>query len=312
MRFDIQNNNWYLVRVASPAHVTFLSDTLLTDKGNISFALPPPIPRPRIGSWRLGCVLSQHLPDSLYEDFTSIAHGSLTTISPDLLNNERLTRIVSAAHVNNIEVTARVPVTASDTPQILSIADSAEVYCVDGVVVLPDSSLCASPEFGGFVRQLASSLHERGLTLAVQFLSDCGADSIIIPSGIPEVMTLAPPPETPDELRISFTCAGIQTSVTTERIEEKINELVRKHIPLSRITVELILSGFKFRFGDNGNLEPEKPEQGEIQDIIRDSGGYGIVRLRDGTLRLGFKGSLYIFDDCEGRAQKIGVLRTDA
>ena len=122
-------------------------------------------------------------------------------------------------------------------------------------------------------------------------------------------MTEAPAPERPDELRIAFKCTGVPSSVPVDQIEKIIEELFRQHIPLSRISVEMTLTAFKFRVVDNGGLEPLELKEGELQTLLDSTDGYGVIRLVDLSLRLGHKGTLYAFDDTEGIAQKISLLR---
>ena len=309
-QLSIPKTQSYIIRAASSAHITFMSDTLTIDRERSSFSLPSPVSRRRIGSWRIGLSLRKDLPDSLYEYLLEKAHGSLTTISPDMLHNALLSRIIRKAHAKGIEVTACVHLTANELPDVLSLADSAEVYGVDGIVAQPDSTVLSMAEFSDAMRGLAAALHKRGVTFAVQVIADCGAGSILLPPGIRLIFTEVPDPEMPDELRIAFICTGTPSSVSAERIEEKIGELVKDHIPLSRTSVELALTGFKFRVMDDGDLEPVSLKRGEVQTLLQGSGGYKVIRLRDGSLRLGYRGAFYAFDDIDGMAYRISRLRT--
>ena len=308
-QLPIPKTKTYRIRAASPGYITFISDNVTVRDETATYPLPNPVPRKKIGSWRLGLAFSEDLPDSLYDHMLLNAHGSLTTVSPELLNNEHLHKIVRQAHEKSVEVTASVPIDSVTLPNILTLADSAEVYCADGIVLEPDSSVFIEAGFADAMRGLAAVLHERGMTFAVKVTSDCGSGELSIPPVLHDIFKKSPAPERPDELRISFSCGGIPSSVSAGHIEEKTGGLVKEHIPLSRISIELTLTAFKFRVKDDGFLEQTGLEPGEIQSFIVASGMQGVVRLRDGSLRLGYRGALYVFDDCEGTAQKISLLR---
>ena len=309
-RLGIPKHGSYFVRTASPAFLTFLSDTLTVTGRKNSFTLPAPLSRRRIGSWHVGLALNINSPDSLYNYLLSNAHGSLTTISPELLCNYHLINIIRMAHEKGIEVTATVPLQARGLTDIFSLADSAEVYCVDGIVVVPDSTVLKMAEFSDIVQEFAAELHRRGLTLAVQIKVDCGAATLSLFPELKYIMTNTPYPERPDELRIAFKCNGIPSSVSAERIEEIISELFKEHIPLSRISAELYLTAFKFQVMDDGDLEQVSLRQGELASLINTTGGYGAIRLRDGSLRFGYTGFLYVYEDSEGFSEKIRLLRS--
>ena len=72
------------------------------------------------------------------------------------------------------------------------------------------------------------------------------------------------------------------TILSCERNE---SELQKGHMPLSRISIELLLSAYKFRILDNNDLRLDGLKPGELQELLRESGGSGIIRLRDGSLR---------------------------
>ena len=308
-QLNIKKISSYVIRASSPAHITFLSDTLSVDSDHITFVLPPPTLRHKIDSWRIGFSFRNDLPDSVYNHLVANVQTSLTTISPELLNNKHLIRFIRTAHAKGIEVTACVDITTDDLYDFHSLADSAEVYCVDGIVVQADSAVLSMPEFGDVMRGLAAVLHRRGLTFGLQITTNCGTDSLFPLSGIRHIMTEAPAPERPDELRIAFKCTGLPSSVPVDQIEKIIEKLFRQHIPLSHISIELTLTAFKFRVVENGVLEPLELNEGELQTLLNSTDGHGIIRLRDLSLRLGHKGALYAFDDIEGTAQKIGLLR---
>ncbi len=308
-QLPIPKTKTYRIRVASPGYITFISDTVTVRDETATYPLPNPVPRKKIGSWRLGLAFSKDLPDSLYDHMLLNAHGSLTTVSPELLNNEHIPEIVRQAHKKSIDVTASVILDSVTLADILALADSAEVYCADGIVLEAVGSVFIEDGFADAMRELAAVLHERGMTFAVKVTADCSSGELSIPPVLHDIFTKAPVPERPDELRISFACDGIPSSVSAGSIEEKIRGLVKEHIPLSRISIELTLTAFKFSVTDDGGLKPTGLEPGEVQSLLMVSGMQGVVRLRDGSLRLGYRGALYVFDDCEGTAQKISLLR---
>jgi len=308
-QLPLRPNVDYRIRAASPSHITFLSDTFPKSGSKQYLTLSNAVPRRRIGSWRLGLTITRDYPDSLWDRLLDEDYASLTTISPGLLSNEHLPRLIRTAHSYGVEVTASAPLSMNNISFVNSLADSAEVYCVDGIVILPDSTVLESAGFDEAVRGLASVLHKRGLTFSIRTLTGCEPGSMRLHPVIQHIMTEAPAPEQPDELRIAFICNGAPSSVSAERIEEKIGGLTGEHIPLSRISVELIVTAFKFRVMGDGGLEAEDLPPGELQDLLRGADEDGYIRLRDGSLRFGYRGSLYAFDDREGTAQKISSMR---
>ena len=310
VRLRISQNNMYRIRAASRTSLTFLSEPITFTNDKNSFILPSHLPRKRRGTWRLGLSLCMDSTDSLYEYLLKQRGSPFTTLSPDLMNNTHLKVTTRQAHAKGIEITACVPVSTQDLPHILSLADSAVAYGVDGIVVEPDSVMLFSDKFDDRIRELANILHARGLTFSLRYTVNCDAGHLSIPQKLRHILSEIPVPEQADELRISFLCDGISSTNSTESIEEKISELQKEHIPLSRISIELLLSAYKFRILDNNDLRLDALKPGELQELLRESGGSGIIRLRDGSLRFGYRGMLYVFDDDETVTQKISLLRT--
>ena len=68
-----------------------------------------------------------------------------------------------------------------------------------------------------------------------------------------------------------------------------------------------MLTGFVSSEGvENGQPRPAAP--GMIGARVA-GGGYGLVRLRGGSVRMGYAGSVYLFDDLDGIGRRILDLR---
>jgi hypothetical protein len=79
-------------------------------------------------------------------------------------------------------------------------------------------------------------------------------------------------------------------------------------IPLSSISVEIPLSAFAWRSNGKKNIDPIKQEPGSLENILKEAGEGGVLRLGDGSLQLAYKGNIYAFDNLSGIASKIGFL----
>jgi len=309
IRLTFPGRGPFLLRVSSRAHLAFLSEGIHRERGTVSYTLPPPVPRRRIGGWRLGLRFSDDMPDSLYARMLENAHASMTTISPRLLGNPDLPELVRLAHGFGVEVTAVVSMNGKGGGDALSLADSAGVYGVDGVVLRAGDGVSPGEDFGYAVREWAAAMHGRGMTCGVMLTVLRGYAGNLLPGSLERTLTDAPEPERPDELRLIFAADGPAFVVPAELVEETAAELAGKRIPLSRLSAELPLTAGKLLVRDDGGLEPLPVEPGELMSLLGTSGEYGKIRLRDGSLRLGARGFLFVFGDCEETSRKIESLR---
>ena len=311
-RLTIPRNEPFRIRTASPAVLTSVSREIDSIDEMTTFSLPRPVFRRTIGQYRLGVVVHPSCADTIASNLVASAASSFTTLSINFRNRigepaGNSKKITMKAHQKGIEVIAGVNVHSWNTRDNLmeytfSVINSAEVCGVDGIVI--------SSEFIGntpgdlirrHIRSIARSIHRRGMTLA---LETAGGRYEILTGMYRDV----PAPECPDELRLDIghppANGEISSPVSTERIEMSIEACYEHKVPLSRLSVEMDLGARVYY--ENGE-RTGKP--GELTDALYRAGTQANVRLRDGSLRLGYGGAVYTHEDGKGLAMKIGRLR---
>ena len=80
----------------------------------------------------------------------------------------------------------------------------------------------------------------------------------------------------------------------------------KPHPPPPSSRHDLTLTARRFSVGDDTNLSPRKLKPGELDSLLVSYGG--ALRLRDGSLRLGDRGTITVFEDTESIAGKLESL----
>jgi hypothetical protein len=292
----------------SIAHHRYLTEHIVLSEGTSGnpVSLSPPVPRRTEGAGSPGIIISDSLPDSLYDAVCRDSQAAVAAVSP-LLEDARAARIVPIAHASGIVVLPRVHVTDSDSHTASDIADQAVRAGVEGVILDPEPVCTGTDWFARLVLDAAGLLHQRGMTLAVRIPVPCAFDRVEIPESLAALFSELPEPERPDELILAFTCDGIPTAASVDRIAEVLGVAADLHISPSRCGIELVLTGF-IASGDNAGASPQRAEPGVIGNLL-DGGDYGLVRLRGGSVSLGYGGDVYLFDDLRGVGDRIAELR---
>ena len=269
-------------------------------------SLPSPVPRRTEGAGSPGIVISDSLPDSLFDAICLEAPTAVAAVSP-LLEGGRAARIVSIAHAGGIAVIPRVRVTQPGSPTAADIADQVARAGVEGVILDPGHAGAGTGWFARMALDAAALLHQRGMTLAVRLPVPCAAGRAEIPDSLATLFSEAPEPERPDELILAFACDGIPVAASVDRIAEVLGVAADLRIPPARCGIELTLTGF-IASVDSVDVSPRRAKTGVIGKLL-DGGGYGLVRLRGGSVRMGYGGAVYLFDDLQGVGLRIAELR---
>jgi len=306
----------FRIRAASPAVLTFVSREMNEAEGMATFSLPDPVFRRTIGRYRLGAELRSADADTIATNLIASAASSFTTLSMDFHDKsiETLTfnrEFVEKAHKAGIEVIACVNVQSWNTQEdrlanTFSMVHFAEVCGIDGIVI-NDEFLGRTP--GGFIlrqiRSIASSVHRRGMTLAMEIAADRQEFMARMFIDIPVSLC-------PDELRLTLDIphenGEIVSPVSVERIESAIVACFDHSIPLSKLSIDMNIQARAFIIRDNESITRENVRPGELHDVLARAGEQAQVRLRDGSMRLGYSGTIYAYEDGEGLAEKIRKL----
>jgi len=308
-RLPVESGAAVRIRAAHPEYLAFLSDTLRFVEVGARFTLPSPIRRRRIGGWRLGLTLPADDPDSAFPTIIANVPHALTTVSPALAGDPALSEIAAEAHARGIEVTARFTLSTENRGKGTIAVDGAEVFGVDGIVADIAQEIAGDPAGVDALRRMIKTVHDRGMTFAVRTVAGCGVGGIDLPRLVGQIMTDAPRPEQPDELRIALRCSGGQALPSIEALEEKAAALVERRIPLTRVSFEFTLTAAKFILNNGGGLERVRIERGELEDLVDAIGDTAMIRMRDGTCRLGHGGFLYVYGDEASVARLAGRMR---
>jgi hypothetical protein len=300
------------LRAASPDYIVFVSDTLFFDSDDIAndpasaFHLPAPVARKTIGAHSLTLAFAPDMADTLYMRMLGNTAGHITTMVTPLISLPSLPHIVKAAHVHGVEITARTQL--SDTVSSKTLLDSVIVAGIDGFVILAERTETESDEWYRTMRTFCGSVHKYGMTCALRIETDCRSGSYSPSEGLIDLMTQMPRPERPDEIVVSFQCSGLTHLPAAETMAPTLLGIESSRLPLHVVSVEIVVTALKFNVGDDGVLEKMPLARGELDRLIRAYDGKGQVRLPDGTLRIGDRGALYVYNDCESVAQTVREL----
>jgi len=322
VKISVPEEGFCQIRVASPSALTWISEKIPVNVGTNNYSLPSCIPRRRIGSSQIGLTVQTADPDSIYAYMLETTYPSITTISPTIPvwkkeNSRGLSNpgIIALAHAKAVEVTVQMRLAGREYDEdlksyCLSLIDSLEVFGVDGIIIVPKVHVLSSEKFIEFIKKIASEVHKRGMTFGISLQpgnKTLNFNPEALFSGVPT-------PETPDELRImnpqsENSIGGLSVNVVDE-IEEVLDHFARSKIPLSKVTVELALTSAAYSDMGNGTYKPVDLEEGTFTKILSEVGMDAAFRLRDESLRLGYRGVIYVFDDVDGISKKIRRLRS--
>ena len=315
-RIVIPGDEPFRIRAASPAVLTFVSHEITEAEGMAKFSLPGPVFRRTIGRYRLGADLRSADADTIALNLIASASSSFTTLSMEFHDKsaETLTfyrEFVEKAHIAGIEVIACVNVQSWNTQEdrlanTFSKVHFAEVCGIDGIII-NDEFLGKSP--GGFIlrqiRSIAGSVHRRGMTLAMEIVADRQ-------KFMARMFMDIPVSRCPDELRLNLDIphenGEIVSPVSVERIETAIVACFDHAIPLSKLSIDMNIQARAFINRGNDVIAREEVHPGELHDVLVRAGEQVQVRLWDGSLRLGYSGTVYAYEDGEGLADKIRKL----
>ncbi|MDP2984937.1 MAG: hypothetical protein Q8O92_16585 [Candidatus Latescibacter sp.] len=312
VRLQAPKEGQYRVRVAAPLSITALTQELNIVRGANGFTLPNPISRRRVGALKLGMEYDGENSAGLYSALMDTLYASVSSVSVELGKGLNAEDLIYRAHSKAIEIVFRGDCRDQKSlskaeKYMLALIDSAEVYGAEGLLFIPAGKDGYSGETAALTRRLAASVHERGMSFAV------GLDAENLVKFNPVAFfDKVPSPECPDELRI---LCGLHESTEKETAPVSVEQigaaLVRMHeakVPLSLVAVEIPLTAFAWRSAGKGRTAPVHLEPGSLENILREAGEGGVIRLGDGSLQLAYKGNTYAFDDLAGIAAKIAFL----
>lgn len=301
-----------MVRAAAPAVISAVSPQLTLIGGITSYTLPVPVMRRRIGTVNLGIGCAAPGADSLCRSLIDRSSASITSLSLEPEAVSDLAAIISHAHARAVEVILRVNCGGRSGKGALKNAlawvEKAERLGADGILFIPGENMWGDGTFHGAVRALASSLHGKGMSLAVALASEVLDD--VHPAAF---FDRVPSQECPDELLLLCCGAGLKEKspevVSISQIERALLKIMEEQIPLSRISLEVRLSALAYR-GSGTVREPVPLAAGAFETISGEAGRGSAIRMGDGSLLLGYRGVSYLYEDLAGIGEKIRFLRT--
>ncbi len=298
------------VRSGEQNALTWLSKEVLLSNGEHHIALPALSIRRRTEGKTFG--LSAMIPgvDSINKLLFENPVPAVTTLTlhnDSLDSNNSLRDIASAVHAHAVEIIVSlslnsVPENRPAERTFQRTLDTLETAGIDGILLTPERDLYAHNTFFRFVRFAAREIHLRGMTV-----------ELAVPDSWPEkdgpdlFFRDVPAQEAPDMIRIA---ASLPTEEnlspdTVLHIERLVGRLIRDGVPEDRISAELALSAAAFVLRHDNEYEKAPINTGEIDSILPVAGMTTVVRLRDGTLRLGYGGRVYSFEDVDGLTEKL-------
>lgn len=298
------------IRAGERNALSWISGKVLLSEGINRIYLSTPSIRRRTGRGMFGLSLGTQevdLPHALLFDNPVPGVTTLTVEYEAFSTPEELLKLAATAHANAVECIvslqlAALPEGRKSNRQFSAMLDKMEMSGIDGVLLDPDIDTYSLDIFPQFVRTAATEIHLRGMTLTV-----------LIPESQPGNANPAvffrdiPSPETPDMIRIAApTPSETNPSPDTVlQIERAADRMVRDGVPLARISAELALSATAFTPRQGGGYDHAPLDAGDLESILPVAGMDAVLRLRDGTLRLGFRGRVYSFEDVEGLTWKV-------
>lgn len=302
------------IRAGTQHALAWRSEDVLLMDGETRIPLPAPSARRRAAGSIFGLSVAQSCTEAVYDIlFENPVHGVTTlTVPYDVSNaDDTLNDIATAAHGHAVELIVSISLNALPEdrhsqrlfPDMLSRLETAGV---DGVLLAFGSDLPTQDAFLRFVRSAASEIHLRGMTLTL-----AAPDSWPDKTGAEALFLDVPAPETPDMIVIS---APLPTEKnispdTVLHIERRVDRLISDSIPQEKIAAECTFGASAFTQEKNGEYSQVPLDPGALERILPVAGNSAVIRLRDGTLRLGYGGRVFSFDDIEGLAGKLVRLR---
>jgi hypothetical protein len=302
------------IRAGERNALTWLSGKVLLKEGENHITLPAPSIRRRTGNRMFGYAdrtpVEDAARDLLFEN--PVPGVTTLTVQADTFHSNEILReraVLAHTHATEFVVSLSLntlPDNRKSEHMFRAGLDSMETAGVDGILLAPVPAVYSMGIFPRFVRFAAREIHHRGMTL-----------SVVVPESWPEHISPGvlfrdiPAPEVPDMIRIAAPRPSEENPSPdiVGSIERITDRLVRDGVPRSRISAELALSAAAFTPRQGGGYSHAQLEHGELADILPAAGMDAVLRLRDGTLRLGFRGKVYSFEDVEGLTWKLRRLR---
>ena len=304
LRLSIPENIEFSLHAASLDNLTYVSKITNSYVAPDDIILPHPVKRFRYGSWRFGIVDKNISHNTLYSTWFVEADGFYSLTIP-LLNNPG----ISSQKFHSRELIASLPLSLEMLTNYSALCDSAVLYGVDGLLLAPEPSFWKDVNEPTLLSGMVSEIHDRGMSCDIRFELSLDEAIIEIPGILQSCFSEKVTTMQADELRIAFDSERNPSIETYELIEKKILSLNKMNIPLFRISIELKMKGLKFKVDNNQNMMSADLAVDEIDDYSEIVGKENILRLSDTSLRFGYGGAIYVFDDYIGMADKISRLR---
>ncbi len=302
------------IRAGKQHALTWLSEDVVLMDGENRIPLPAPSARRRAAGSIFGFSVAKSCTGAVHDILFKNPVPGVTTITVpyDVSNaDDTLNDIATTAHDHAVELL--VPIHLNTLPEdrhserlFPDMLNRLETAGVDGVLLAFGSDITTQDVFLRFVRSAASEIHLRGMTLTLaapdSWPGDAEAESLFRD---------VPSPEMPDMIMIP----GLSPSEknispdTVLHIERCVDRLISDGVPQEKIAAECTFSAWAFAQGQNGEYSRVPLERGVLERILPVAGKTAVLRLRNGTLRLGYGGRVFSFDDIEGLAGKLRRLR---
>ncbi len=307
-RVEVPAPGGYCLVAAAPGFLTRISGPMTAGDPDATWNIPLPVPRRTIAGGAVGFAFTGDAPDSLYTFLCREAPSALTAVSPAIADST-LTAIVAAAHGAGVAVIPCFTVRGPDDPKPAGIVSAVAAAAADGAVLEPDETSAHAPWFTAYIRTVSGMLHERGFTMDVRIPFACSSEPPSVHEPIAAVFErIVPESEWPDVVRLAFVCGGIPATAAATRIAEVLRAVAASRIPSGRCAVELRFTGFVLR-GDAQERPPDQAGPGIVERLRKVAApSMGGIHMRDGSVRLGFGGSVYMYDNLVGTAVKMGDL----
>ena len=289
----------FRLRIAHPSMLTAVTGPIAPEDETGVIQIPAPVNRRRFGSWRIGMGLNHPDADSLATRLCEQSSLAFTTLDLDPTQYT----VIQSAHDAAIEC-----LIIADGRTTTALVEIAERHGFDGIVTGLDSILAVGETSSGY-DALRESTRLRGMSLVVRAEirrtdGEARLDTIATWfTGLQEGMR-------PDEIRLAFRGDADVPVVSAERIDEVTEGLAGRGIHLGIMSIDIAPAAVKYRVMQDGSLAPSEIERGEVAFLFAIVSGTPGVRLRDGSLRIGSRGDLYVVEDAESIARKAARLRS--
>lgn len=304
IRFAVKDTGEFILRIANKDYLTVLFDIPKVTTDNLSLSLPSPIQKKRVGSWRIGLVFRTDIQNVDYSEFIAQNPESFTTIYPELFKNGYLNETVRKSHEKGIEIIAKADISGNESESIKTAIDSSVVYGIDGILLNVTLETSENSRKMKNITEYFKSIHEKQLLAGLTFTLDDIAKNEKICKNLKDMFKGQKSDYQPD-----FICFSLESvNFEKDKIEDMIKN-VKNDVPISKILIDIKLSAVKKSVSESESGKSLIPEPGEIENIIKTAGENGIIHVQDGSLRLGYGGYIYIFDNMESISGKIKSLR---